>query len=45
VDPDCTNPVRRYYVDSTPRNQDDEAAKIRRFVRKHEHRREPARSQ
>jgi len=34
---DCTNPVRRYYVDSTPRNQDDEAAKIRRFIRKHSH--------
>jgi len=34
---DCTNQVRRYYVDSTPRNQDDEASKIRRFIRKHEH--------
>jgi len=41
---DCTWPVRRYYVDSTPRNQDDEASKIGRFVRKHEHRKEGTRS-
>ncbi len=37
---DCTVPVRRYYVDSTPKNQDDEASKIRRFIRKHQHGRE-----
>jgi hypothetical protein len=40
ADPDCTLPVRRYYVDSTPKNENDEANKIRRFVRKHEHKKE-----
>jgi hypothetical protein len=38
--PDCTQPMRRYYVNSTPRSQDDEAARIRRFIRKHEHKEE-----
>jgi hypothetical protein len=32
--------VRRYYVDSTPQNEGNEANKIRRFIRKHEHVRE-----
>jgi hypothetical protein len=36
--PDCMNPLRRYYVNSTPRSQYDEASRIRRFIRKHEHR-------
>jgi hypothetical protein len=39
---DCAVPTRRYYVDSTPRNQDDEASKIRRFIRKHQHGKEQA---
>jgi hypothetical protein len=34
---DCTDPRRRYYVNSTPRSQYDEADRIRRFIRKHEH--------
>lgn len=37
ADADCPDPKRRYYVNSTPRNQDNEADRIRRFIRKHEH--------
>lgn len=40
VNLDCPNPQRRYYVDSTPKDQDNEANRIRRFVRRHEHRKE-----
>ena len=43
VHPDCPNPQRRYYVNSTPRDQDVEADKIRRFIRRHEHRKEAPR--
>jgi hypothetical protein len=34
---DCAVQPRRYYVDSTPRSQGNEANKIRRFIRRHEH--------
>jgi hypothetical protein len=34
---DCTVPARRLYVNSTPQSQGNEANKIRRFIRKHEH--------
>jgi hypothetical protein len=38
TDPDCRDPLRRrLYVHSTPRNQDNEANAIRRFIRRHEH--------
>jgi len=37
TDLDCTNPIKRYYVDSTPESQSDEANRIRRFIRKHQH--------
>ena len=37
VDPDCGNPLRRLYVNSTPQDQDNEANRIRRFIRRHEH--------
>lgn len=40
VHPDCSDPRRRYYVNSTPKNQHDEASKIPRFVRRHQHRKE-----
>src|SRR5215467_7158963 len=34
---DCAVQPRRYYVDSTPQNQGNEANRIRRFIRRHEH--------
>jgi hypothetical protein len=37
TDSDCTKPMRRKYVNSTPQDQHDEASKIRRFIRKHDH--------
>jgi hypothetical protein len=37
VHPDCADPQRRLYVNSTPKDQDNEASKIRRFVRRHQH--------
>jgi hypothetical protein len=37
TDEDCADPRRRYYVNSTPRSQYDEADRIRRFIRKHGH--------
>ena len=37
VDPDCAYPRRRFYVDSTPQDQDNEANDIRRFIRRHQH--------
>lgn len=37
ADADCTNPVRRFYVHSTPQNQDNHADRIRGFIRKHQH--------
>jgi hypothetical protein len=40
TNPDCGDPLRRLYVNSTPRDQDNEANKIRRFIRRHEHRKE-----
>jgi hypothetical protein len=40
VHPDCANPLRRLYVNSTPQDQDNEANKIRRFIRRHQHRKE-----
>jgi hypothetical protein len=43
ADPDCTNPQRRYYVNSTPKSQDAEASRIRRFIRHHQHRKEESR--
>jgi hypothetical protein len=38
--PDCADPKRRHYVNSTPQDQDNAANKIRRFIRQHEHKRE-----
>lgn len=38
--PDCPYPRRRYYVSSTPQDQDDEADRIRRFIRQHQHQKE-----
>jgi hypothetical protein len=38
VHPDCPDPKRRYYVRSTPRSQDDEGNRIRRFINRHQHR-------
>jgi hypothetical protein len=32
--------MRRYYVNSTPRSQYDEADRVRRFIRKHEHKKQ-----
>jgi hypothetical protein len=29
--------MRRFYVNSTPQNQGNEASKIRRFIKKHDH--------
>lgn len=43
VHPDCTEPQRRLYVSSTPRDQDNEASKIRRFIRRHQHKKEEKR--
>lgn len=40
VDLDCAERMRRLYVSSTPRNEHDEVSKIRRFIRKHEHKKE-----
>ena len=40
VDPDCPQPKRRLYVSSTPEDQDNEANKIRRFIGRHQHRKE-----
>jgi hypothetical protein len=37
---DCADPRRRYYVNSTPRSQYNEADRIRRFIRKHEHKKQ-----
>jgi hypothetical protein len=37
VDPDCTEPKRRHYVNSTPNDEGNAANGIRRFIRKHEH--------
>jgi hypothetical protein len=34
---DCAAPARTYIVSSTPGSQDDEASRIRRFIRRHEH--------
>jgi hypothetical protein len=40
VHPDCPDKQRRLYVSSTPKNQDNEASKIRRFIRRHQHTKE-----
>lgn len=34
---DCAAQPRTYVVSSTPGSQDDEASRIRRFTRRHEH--------
>jgi hypothetical protein len=34
---DCGDPIRRYYVNSTPRSEGNEASRIRRFIRRHLH--------
>ena len=36
-DLDCTDHLGRYYVNSTPRSAGDEANRIRRFIRRHQH--------
>ncbi|MBO0809630.1 MAG: hypothetical protein J2P32_15150, partial [Actinobacteria bacterium] len=33
----CDREVRRFYVHSTPRDQDNHARKIRKFVARHRH--------
>jgi hypothetical protein len=40
TDPDCADPKRRHYVNSTPQDQDNAATKIRRFIKRHEHKKE-----
>jgi hypothetical protein len=40
VHPDCPEPKRRFYVRSTPEDQDNQANKIRRFIRRHQHQKE-----
>jgi hypothetical protein len=37
---DCAAQPRRYYVNSTPQSPGNEANKIRRFIRQHEHKEE-----
>jgi hypothetical protein len=37
TNPDCIDPVRRYYVNSTPQNEGNEAARLRRFIKRHQH--------
>ena len=37
ADLDCVDPMTRFYVNSTPTSAGNEANRIRRFVRRHQH--------